>query len=306
VLVNANEPVAASCGAYSGLPTLQVLDDVLTRLRAAGIFVLLDMHTTVLPESNHGLWCGHGSTCSSTSEAPLRQAWETLAYRYCASHPNILGADLYNEPHQATWGVGDEGKRWDLAAVRLGNAVLAQCAKWLVVVEGVGAHGGSWSSCAPNGCWWGENLQGHISHPISLSDNTKLVLSPHIYGHGNHPYFRDPNFPDNLPDVWWQHWGRVPNATGHAVLVGEWGGLWDAAEWPQGVMRPSTKVWQQKVTSYLREQGIGHFYWTLNDNSFRTGSLFDDWTGASDEKLAMLAASPATHMQTLESRWAKG
>jgi len=89
------------------------------------------------------------------------------------------------------------------------------------------------------------------------------------------------------------------------VLLGEWGGLWEAAEWPQGVMRPSTKVWQQAFAAYLNTNGIGHFYWTLNDNSFRTGSLFNDWTGASELKLAMLAASPATYMPVLESSWAE-
>ena len=61
----------------------------------------------------------------------------------------------------------------------------------------------------------------------------------------------------------------------------------------------------QAFAAYLNTNGIGHFYWTLNDNSFRTGSLFNDWTGASELKLAMLAASPATYMPVLESSWAE-
>ena len=33
----------------------------------------------------------------------------------------------------------------------------------------------------------------------------------------------------------------------------------------------STAVWQTKLQSYLEENGVGFFYWTLNDNSFSTG-----------------------------------
>lgn len=272
-----------------------------TRLRTAGIFVMLDMHTVVQPEANTGLWCGYGETCTDESEAPLLQAWETLATRYCSSHPNVIAADLFNEPYLATWGVGEQGKRWDLAASRIGNAVLARCARWLIVVEGVGSHdGGGSSMCAPHGCSWGENIQGHATHPIQLVDQSKLVLSPHLYGHGAHS--SDPSFPSSLAAVWWQHWARLPNETGTAVLLGEWGGLWEAAEW--NGMRPSTKVWQQTLATFLAEKGVGHFYWTLNPNSFRTGSLYEDWTGASASKLAMLSHSPVSHMQVLEALWA--
>ena len=114
-----------------------------------------------------------------------------------------------------------------------------------------------------------ENIQGHHSHPVELTDSKKLVLSPHVYGHGNHQYFEASNFPQNMPSIWWQHWARIPSQTGHAVVVGEWGGLWEEAFWKRD--RPSTKLWQQKLASYLMEQGIGHFYWTLNDNSYSTG-----------------------------------
>ena len=213
VLINANSAVGSLCGSYSGMTTLDVLDDVLTRLLDAGIFALLDMHTSVVPEQNTGLWCGAASACNFEAEAPILLAWIKLARRYCSSHLNILGAgqlvasrsptllivplhqpihtwphasdlhctDLYNEPFSATWGVGDSTNRWDLAATRLGNAVLYECPRWMIVVEGVAQHGGSWSSCSQHGgCWWGENIQGHVSHPIVLSDESKLVLSPHV------------------------------------------------------------------------------------------------------------------------------
>ena len=95
-LVNSNAAASSSeCGGYSGQPTLDVLDDVLTRLRDAGIFAVLDIHTLSHPEQNEGLWCGGGGTsCTASSEEPLVSAWTRLAQRYCASHPNVIGADL--------------------------------------------------------------------------------------------------------------------------------------------------------------------------------------------------------------------
>ena len=98
VIINSNGVVGSACGEYNGQPTLAILDDILTRLRTAGIFVVLDMHTSVYPEANTPLWCGSASSCTAADEAPIRQAWETLAQRYCNSHPNVIGADLYNEP----------------------------------------------------------------------------------------------------------------------------------------------------------------------------------------------------------------
>ena len=64
-------------------------------------------------------------------------AWQRLAERYCLTRSNVLGADLFNEPYAAGWGVGDAGTRWDLAAARMGDAVLDRCPHWLIVVEGV-------------------------------------------------------------------------------------------------------------------------------------------------------------------------
>jgi len=300
--VNGNWRVGSNCGTYSGATTLEVLDDVLTSLRRAGLFVVLGIHTTEYPEANQGLWCGWESSCTRESELPLFSAWEALASRYCDSHPNVVGADLFNEPYAATWGVGSVGTRWDLAAARLGNAVLDTCDRWLILVNGVGQHGGAYSSCAPHGCWWGENIQGQASHPVALQDQSKLVLTPHVYGHGNHPYFFAADFPNNLPPIWTQHWGRIPGTTGHAVVVGEWGGIWAATQRNGHDLR-ATEPWQRALTAYMSQRGIGAFYWTLNDNSFRTGSLYADYTGATSAKLAMLSAAPVTIMSELEPTW---
>ena len=74
--------------------------------------------------------------------------------------------------------------------------MLAHCARWLIVVEGNANNDGD---CRPYGCWWGENLVGHRDDPIVLATPNRVVLSPHVYGHGNHPARRRPSHGHTAP-----------------------------------------------------------------------------------------------------------
>jgi endoglucanase len=87
---------------------------------------------------------------------------------------------------------------------------------------------------------------------------TKLVLSPHVYGHGDQAYMSAADFPNNMPAIWDTHWGRVPEQTGTPVWVGEWGGVWVDAEW-RGNLIASTQSWQHQLQDYLKQKGIGFF-----------------------------------------------
>ena len=48
-------------------------------------------------------------------------------------------------------------------------------------VEGVADSPGAFGE-SNAGTFWGENLKGATKHPVQLSDPTKLVYSPHVYG----------------------------------------------------------------------------------------------------------------------------
>ena len=88
-----------------------------------------------------------------------------------------------------------------------------------------------------------------MQHPIVLADQSRLVLSPHLYGHaGSKEYLDAPNFPHNMEAIWDAHWGLVPEHAGVPVLVGEWGGLWE-----------STEQWQRALKRYLSVNGVGFF-----------------------------------------------
>ena len=289
--------------------SMDILDEVIARLRASGIFVMLDMHTLSIPETNMPLWCPHGAHdggCSSRAERFVFDAWRKLAERYC-SQPHVILADLFNEPSGGEWGYGPRG--WKGFAERMGNFVLGLCPRWLIAVEGIGG----------GGYWWGENIRPQLTSPITLAIPDRLVMSPHVYGHNPEmSYMHAADFPANMPDVWTANWAEVclPNSTndegdgvaglaGPPCVVGEWGGVMREVNW-RGRMLPNTSVWQHALASFLRQHHIGFFYWTLNDNSFGTGSLFDDSYGDSEARAALLAPMPSTSIVELQAQWCAG
>jgi aryl-phospho-beta-D-glucosidase BglC (GH1 family) len=228
--------------------------------------------------------------------------------------PNVFAADLFNEPWSASWASGNAGLDWDTAAERLGNHVLSLCSRWLIFVNGIANIGGACrQSCLSRipgssasycgGCWWGENVVRHVTNPVTLSVPEKLVLSPHVYGHSwsTFGYLYVANFPTNMPAVWDSHFGHVSAATGTPIVIGEFGGVWTQTVF-NGDTFEATAVWQQAFVDYLVARGFGFFYWTLNDNSFRTGSLFNPASGR-QERLQMLSAANSTSISAVQNYW---
>ena len=273
-------PCNSRCGEYNGQYSLDILDDVISRLRDAGIFVMLDMHTIDFPDGNTGDWNDW-----HIGEQLIFDAWERLARRYCR-YPNVILADVFNEPYGATW------PQWKSFVERIGARILEWCPRWLIVAEGIGGD----QFC------WGENIWGQATQAITLNVPNKLVLSVHAYGHFNFPYLREgPYFPDGLPAVFEQHYGFIAKPPyNYALIVGEWGGQWEATQWNGRWLR-ETKRWQMKMREWLSANGHSSFYWTLNDNSFRTGSLFGDVYAP--QKLAMMSKLEATQLVDLQANW---
>jgi aryl-phospho-beta-D-glucosidase BglC (GH1 family) len=293
--------------ALQGMRSLQVVERIVRLAARRGLLVMLDMHrlrASVWP-TTHGLWFDEGMPAER-----LEAAWRKLARRFCA-HWNVVASDLFNEPWGASW-VG-----WTQYAQRLGNLVLEECPRWLVVVEGIGTGGpdarpadGTFCDL----CFWGENLRGLTppegggggggsggsgggSGAIRLATAGRLVFSPHLYGPATNSkmfYFNRSAFPDyprNLPAVWEEHFLGPARRAGATLLVGEWGGRYTDETDPMH----SDEQWQNTLRAALRDHGLSSFYWALNPNSGDTGGLLkDDWTTPVKRKLELLDGLPSS------------
>ena len=83
-------------------------------------------------------------------------------------------------------------------------------------------------------------------------------------------------------------------------------GVWEDTEFHNRFI-PSTKVclWQRMRREYLEENGIGFFCWTLNDNNFKTGSLFTcvQWSQRTEMAHAW-RLTPVTSIEDPQEAWA--
>ena len=217
---------------------------------------MVNVHRTVATAwPGEGLWYD-----GVVTEQDALASWRALATRLCP-YWNFFAADLVNEPQKASWGRG-RPTDWNKAAERFGNAVLSVCPRLLIFVQGVGGDPGAQGDGGTDqGYFWGENLYGVHSAPVRLSDQSKLVYSPHTYGPGTvqqQSYFPTCNgggcqtqlgFPTNMPAVWDRHFGFVAQATKQAVVVGEFGGYYTGFD----------KQWQDAFVDYLIARGFGAF-----------------------------------------------
>jgi endoglucanase len=222
---------------------------------------------------------------------------------------NIIGIDIYNEPHDYTW---QEWKRLTEAAYQAINAVNPNT---LLFVQGVGttanAQDGSPGTtvAVPHGNVatnpnWGENLFEAGTNPIDIPKE-RLVFSPHTYGPSVfvQRMFMDPAQPqcaglegDAAGDAkcnivinptllragWEEHFGYLRDQ-GYAVVVGEFGGNMD---WPRGqanlrdrnrwghITAPIDAQWQEAFVDYMVEKNIEGCYWSINPESGDTGGWY--------------------------------
>ena len=263
----------------AGTSSLEVLDAFIAAAGERGLGIILDRHT-LAPDNRHHLWYDEQYPAER-----LVSDWQFLAERY-RDVPNVIGADLYNEPHdEACWGCGDAAVDWKLAATAAADALHAIEPDWLVFVEGVErADGGSCNGPdAGDSCtWWGGDLSLADTDPIELSVPDKVVYSPHEYATSvfRQRWFDDPSFPANMPAIWDRFWGDLERTDTAPVMVGEFGTTLDAE---------IDGVWLESLLTYLDDIGAGFTFWTFNPNSGDTGGVLeDDWVTVDQRKMALL------------------
>jgi aryl-phospho-beta-D-glucosidase BglC (GH1 family) len=224
---------------------------------------------------------------------------------------NIMGIDIFNEPHDYTW---VEWKGHIETAYATINAVNPNI---LIFAEGVGTTPGTQDGTPttftqePHGVLesnpnWGENLYSAGANPPNIPKD-RLVFSPHTYGPSVfvQKMFMDPSQPQCvglegdaaavarcnivinptlLRQGWHEHFGYL-KAMGYAVVIGEFGGNMD---WPAGKAslrdqqmwgyltdKTVDQQWQNAFVDYLLSVGIKDtIYWSINPESGDTGGIF--------------------------------
>lgn len=299
-----NDIVEAPEGAGPSNVLFQVryIEMFLALSRAAakrGILIMVACHRV-----KHDAWPGAGlwyDDALGFSEAKVMESWALMASALCAQW-NVFAADLQNEPHAASWGKG-LAIDWNKGAETLGNHVLSVCPRWLIFVEGVGYDPGApGADRGDMGIWWGSNLVGARVAEVKLSDQEKLVYSPHVYGPSvyQQAYFNDFRFPSNMPDVWNAHFAFAKALTKRPIVLGEIGGMYIGQD----------KQWQDWALPFMKAQGFGLFYFALNPDSEDTGGLVPkDWSAPAEgsveaKKLEALSRFPSTDVLELCPRCA--
>jgi endoglucanase len=261
-----------------GKTPLEVLDAAIAALTEAGLYVILNNHST------HAMWCcnfdddGLWYTGDSPEEDWIAD-WELVVARY-AGNPRVVGADLRNEiriakpigfglPRIPSWGGGGTND-WAAAATRAGKRIQAKNPDLLIIVEGINSA---------------DDLTGAGARPIVLTVPNKLVYEAHQYG-----FFR-PGAPA-IPGLGGPTYQTMSAAALAAASRQQWGYLTDpgkpatAPVWlgEFGDSAGSDPKWMTNLAQYLRSLDADFAYWALNGGPKAAGGeepfglLDDDWT----------------------------
>lgn len=278
-----------------GLSPLQIFDKIIEEAGKQGMRVILDHHRSSdgASANENGLWYD-----SKYPESKMIANWKMLAARY-ADNPTVVGADLHNEPHGvASWGDGSAND-WAAAAQRIGNAVQSVNPNLLIIVEGTEIYNNQWY-------WWGGNLLGQNARDVDLNVDHKLVYSVHDYVPSMYmmDWFKDPNFPNNMPAKWDQMWGHIVQDGDAPILVGEFGSRLETAQdkaWMQEFIQYINGDWNTDGVNDLKagEQGVSWTYWGWTPNSGDTGGiLLDDYKTVDMNKINAIKPAMYTGSST--------
>lgn len=263
----------------------QILRKILDRCAEIGLLVILDMHQRTESSGIDGDPLGGG---------PIGRwidRWRRLAAAY-GSHPAVVGADLYNEPHRLDW------ETWASYAETCGDRLHEVAPHWLIFVQGVARYRNTVH-------WWGGNLRGVERRPVKLARAGRLVYAPHEYGQtsGYQPWLRSvvnrvDDYPGNLPGVFRAAWGFIHEAGIAPVWVGEFGGAFgfDDADgrlsppgWPDYL---NERLWLTALLEFCAPRdghaGMSMALWCWNGGGGQPYGLMDAKWRPIEGKLALL------------------
>lgn len=263
-----------------GKSAIEIMDMVVAKAGQRGLRIILDCHRVTIGDGTEesGLWYS-----KKFPEEKWIETWTMLAERY-KGNPTVIGADLFNEPHDpATWG-GDGRRSWARAAEAAGNAILAVNPDWLIFVAGVSGWKGLPGLSNHTDTWWGQNLQGVRTRPIKLDIDNRVVYTPHAYPPfmlGNYPkqVFNARDFPDNMPAIWTAMFGYIHIENIAPLWIGEFAanetGFADNEKCQ--LDDPREPKWLDKFLAYIDGDFDGDGMREVEDGKYALHWTWFDW-----------------------------
>eukprot|EP01088_Endostelium_zonatum_P003540 TRINITY_DN14748_c0_g1_i2.p1 TRINITY_DN14748_c0_g1~~TRINITY_DN14748_c0_g1_i2.p1 ORF type:complete len:675 (-),score=127.95 TRINITY_DN14748_c0_g1_i2:44-2068(-) len=291
---NSNPSGIPAATSKPGSKALDILDQIILYAQGFNILIVLDMHVLQTNGTANPLWYD-----TKYTEAQMTQGWVTLAQRY-KTYWNVFAADLKSNIHGiATWNSGDLSTDWMSASQRISNAILNTGVNWLIFIQGVE----NVADQQNNVHFWGGNFEGvqKSSGQIILERpeyQDRIVYSPHVFGPSVEAEIQIKS-KDKGGSIgsgknkdyntrWNIDFGAVPNITGRAVVIGEFGGK-NASQ---------DEIWLTTIGEYLIQNNFNSiYYWSLtSDFSGRRGLLDKNWKNEDQELLEWMkkvVASPS-------------
>lgn len=253
-----------------------------------------------------------------------------------SNFPNVIGADLFNEPHgeTTTWGDGGEND-WKRDTEDIGKKILDNFkGRYLIFVEGISHYGGVSGQ-------WGGMLRGVKDKPIKIEGYPNKVVyaptayGPDLYGHqypkdASKPHqgrlfdlHHDKGFPDNMVSaIWSADWGFIHEQKLGAVMIKEWGGHMGFRHINHNLKASHGGVedakleadafkdalWTDRFIKYVDQNKLDHVYWVLyNGLESDVGSLLDDGGNVTKAKVPTAGgSSEASKLSVIQNGQASG
>nr|CCA14407.1 cell 5A endo1 putative [Albugo laibachii Nc14] len=308
-LINRQENRAVSIANY-----MSFLKSIITVLQFRKIGVVLSMQT-LTPTDAGGLWFN-----SQVTEENFLLAIDKLTASLCTyQYWNVIGIDLTNEPHKATW--GDESPTdFNVGARKIAARMLDGCPNWIGLVQGItGRQTVEVQGKAVNFTdWYGGGLQGVKSTGMHFSVANKVVYAPHFNSPAVYPQsifyangtwdeatgklvgyveLNDASLQSRTSAMMDNMFGFLSSETGPAILMGQFSGLYGLDAHP---LKTSKRVLDQIISVVSQPGWAGGFVMALNPETsfqynpadtvgkFAEGVLSDDWLSANKPYLAAL------------------
>lgn len=228
--------------------SIQILDLVVQKAKEYSMFVLIDIHR-LIPGVSYPLWY----TETLTEHNYLFVCIDLLLQRYSETE-NVIGIDLYNEPHyQASYDTGDRTD-WKLFIERAVYEFFPRYQNTLFFINGID---------------WGKNLTlvGRSPPNIPLEYMNRIVWSPHLYG-PSITNFRSLEKKDLYP-IWDALFGYLRFDSQFCIVIGEWGTKFKT---------PDGYKWIHQFLDYMQDRQFhDNLFWSLNPYSKDVDGILSEW-----------------------------